>query len=260
MKFCRLGFLLIFFVLYLSAAQAEILTDEEFSNLMPVYYPENTIASGIIYFIWYDLYNERDSKDNVIYRITLKHEKGQEIKPILITPALYEKYYYYFKWPFPLESDKYSYMIERLSGMKSTNLKYYHYLKYPVTGEFEIDTKEKTVKDDLPPDRLIEYLKMERENRLVNRNNFFFYSGAGAGAFGIGLLFYKVFDFGIISKIIYYIAFTSSAVGIGASGYYGVNYLIGRSRLQKIADVSKNVSINGDISANSICVDFEMQY
>ncbi|MBN2402319.1 MAG: hypothetical protein JXN64_07945 [Spirochaetes bacterium] len=227
---------------------------------IPVYYPEEAIGSASPYFIWYDLYNERDSKDNVEYRITLKPGKGQDIKPVLVTPALYEKYYYYFKWPFPLEPDKYAYTIERLSDMKPSNVKYFHYLKYPVKGEFGIDPEENTVKDSLPPDRLIEYIRLEKENRLVNRNNFFFYSSASAGAFGIGLLFYKVLHFGIISKIVYYIAFTSSAVGAGAAGYYGVNYFIERCSLHKIADIGKNVSVNGAVSANAMRVDFEMRY
>lgn len=223
---------------------------------MPVYYPQDTIGSANPYFIWYDLYNERDSHDNVKYRITLKPQKGQDVKPVLITPALYDNYYYYFKWPFPLQPDNYEYTIERLSGLKPAKQKYFHYLKYPVKGEFGIDPEEKTIKDDLPHDKLIEYLRLEKENRLVNRNNFFFYSSAGAGAFGIGLLFYKVLDFGIISKIIYYIAFTSSAAGVGASGYYGVNYLIERNNLQKIADIAKDVSINCSVCTNAMHVEF----
>jgi hypothetical protein len=260
MKFYRLVSLLIFFVLYLPVAEAEDLKDDEPVVSIPVYYPEDTIGSGNPYFVWYDLYNERDIKDDVTYRITLKPGKGREIKPVFITPAIFEKYYYYVKWTLPLEPDKYSYTIERLSGMKPSNLKYFHYLKYPVTGEFEIDPDDKTIKDDLSSDKLIEYLRLEKENRLVNRNNFFFYSGASAGAFGIGLLFYKVLHFGLISKVIYYIAFTSSAAGIGTAGYYGVNYFVERSNLQKIADIAKDVSINGAISANLARIDFEKHF
>ncbi len=219
MKIINIFFcILICILFYVSIAEAEDLTSIRSVASMPVYYPEDKIGSINPYFIWFDLNNERDSSGNVRYRITLKPEKGQEVKPVLFMPAIFEKNYYYFKWPFPLEPDKYAYTIERLSDLKPTEVKYFHYLKYPVTGEFEIDPDDKTVKDDLPSDKLIEYLRLEKENKLVNRNNFFFYSGASVGAFGIGLLFYKVLHFGIISKIIYYVAFTSSAIGVGAVG------------------------------------------
>jgi hypothetical protein len=260
MKFFISVFFLIFSLTYFSVARAQDSIDDESSASIPVFYPEETIASVTPFFIWYDLYNERDIKDNVKYKITIKSEKGHDIEPVLVSPGLFEKYYYYFKWPFTLETGKYKYSIERLSNLQQSKLKYFHYLKYPVTGEFEIDSQERTIKDNLPPERLIEYIRLEKENRLVSRNNFFFFSGASAGAFGIGLLFYKVLHFGIISKIIYYIAFTSSAVGAGAAGYYGVNYLIERSNLTKITDISKNVSLNGEATANRTRIDFELRY
>jgi hypothetical protein len=255
----RFTCILIWILFYCLIAKAEDLTSNGSITSMPLYYPEDTIGSRSPYFIWYDAYNERNNKDNVKYKITLKPEKGQEIKPALIIPNLYNKYYYYFKWPFPLEPDKYTFTIERLTDLKSSEVKYFHYLKYPVTGEFEIED-EKTIKDDLPPDKLIEYLTFEKENKLVNRYNLTFYSSASLGSFGIGLLFYKVLDFGIISKIIYYVAFTSSAVGIGAAGYYGFNYFYEKSRMQKIANIGKNVSIYGNVAYNAMRVDFKMSY
>ncbi len=257
MKFYLSAFLLFFFILCFSLSRAEDINEEESVASVPVFYPEEKIASGTPFFIWFDLYNERDVGNNVKYRITLKTEKEANIKPVLLTPASYEKYYYFFKWPYPLEPEKYAYTIDRLSDLKETRLKFFHYLKYPVKGEFEIDPEDKTIKDELPPEKLIEYLRLEKENRLINRNNFFFYIGAGAGAFGIGLLFYKVLHFGIISKIIYYIAFASSAAGAGAAAYYGVNYFIGKYNLQKIAGISDNVSISGSVTSDETRIMFE---
>ncbi|MFH0975439.1 MAG: hypothetical protein V1874_06615 [Spirochaetota bacterium] len=247
-----IAFLFFFLILQISAAAQK----EPAIAALPVYYPDCVTGSTSPYFIWYDAYNERDKSGNVKYRITLKPESGLEVDPVLIMPELFENHYY-FKMPFTLQPDNYSYTIERQIGLKPSDARYYHYLKYPVTGAFEIDPDEKTAKDGLPPDKLIQYLRLEKENRLVNRDNFFFYSGAAAGAFGIGFLFYKVFHFGIISKIIYYIAFASSAAGVTASGYYGVSYLYERSR---IADIGRGVSLSGGISHDTARVAFEMSY
>lgn len=229
---------------------------------MPVYYPEGSIGNTKPYFIWYDKYNDRDDK-SVRYRITLKSGKGKEIQPVLAAPKKYHNnnnYYYYFKIPFLLEPDKYSYLIERMSDGKITKLRYFHYLKYPVKGEFVLDPEEKSARDNLPPDRLIEYLKLEKENKLINGYNFIFYNTAAAGAFGIGMLFYKVFHFGIISKIIYIIAFTSSGAGVCAGTYYGVNYLVEKNKLQKIVDIAPAVSLNGNVSPAAVHADFTLSF
>ena len=250
---------LIFFSLYVSTASAYNNVPATLASI-PVYYPEDTIGSRNPFFIWFDENNKRDKNDNVRYKITLKSKKAQEIKSEIIRPELFYDDYYFFKWPFSLEPDNYEYTIERLSNSKPSNAKYFRYLKYPLIKEFEINESEKSVKDDLQPEKLIQYLKLEKENKLVNRNNFYFYSAASAGSFGIGLLFYKVLDFGFISKIIYYAAFTSSVAGAGTAGYYGVNYLIEKNNLQKIADFGKDVSINGNLSSTGICFDFKIQY
>lgn len=245
-----------------NAVGEDISEDDDAQSIkaqMPVYYPEGTIKNTKPYFIWYDKYNDRDDK-NVRYRITIKSEKGKEMQPVLMAPEKYHTNYYYFKIPFFLEPDKYSYLIERLSDSKITKPKYFHYLKYPVKGEFALDPEEKSARDNLPPDRLIEYLKLEKENKLVNGNNFIFYNTAAAGAFGIGFLFYKVFHFGIISKIIYIIAFTSSGVGVCAGTYYGVNYLVEKNKLEKIVDIAPAVSLNGNVSPAAVRADFTLSF
>ncbi len=229
------------------------------NSSVPVYYPEGTIGSISPYFIWYDKYNERDDS-SIKYRLTLKPEKGPGINPVLIKPTIYNKYYYFFKFTSLLEPGKYGYNIERLEDNKPAGSKYFHDLKYPVNGEFVFDPDEKTQKEDLSPERLIEYLAKEKENRLTNGYNFLFFSAAGVSCFGIGLLFYKVLEFGIISRIIYYIAFTSSGIGIGASGYYGYKYITEKNQLQKIIDMERNVSINGSVSSETITVDFKYSF
>jgi len=254
--------LLIILTSFINLRADDALEDDDSPSTIakiPVYYPDKVIGNSRPYFIWYDKYNDRDDK-SVRYRITLKPEKGKEIQPVLTAPEKYHNNYYYFKIPFLLEPDKYSYLIERLSDGKTTMPKYFHYLKYPVKGEFILDPEEKTARDNLPTDRLIEYLRLEKENKLVNGYNFVFYNTAAAGAFGIGMLFYKVFHFGIISKIIYIIAFTSSGAGVCAGTYYGINYLVENSKLQKIVDIGPAVSLNGNVSPATVRADFALSF
>ena len=243
----------IFYSLFLHYSIAEC--KDNYS--MPVYYPEGVIGAVSPYIIWYDKYYDRDNKNNVKYRISIKPENG-DVQPLLIMPDLYDGYYFY-KIPFILKPDKYSYTIERLVDFKAMDSKYFHYRKYPIKGEFVLDDEDSQI-DNLPIGRLIEYLKLDKENRLVNGYNFLFYSSASICSFGIGLLFYSVLEFGVISKIIYTIAFTSSAVGLGAAGYYGYKYLDQKNKLRKIIDIGENVSINGSVSSIGIYADFKISF
>jgi hypothetical protein len=226
---------------------------------MPVYYPEKIIGTSSPFFIWYDKYS-RKGDCAAKYSLTLKPEKGAEFSPILIVPDVFENNYFYFRYPALLESGKYIYSIDKLENNKPVQSKYFHDLKYPINGEFYLDPDVKAEKEDLPPGKFIEYLRLEKENRLLNRNNIIFFSTASAGCFGIGLLFYKVLHFGVISKIIYYAAFASSGAGLGASGYYGYKYISQKNQLQKIIDIERNVSINSSISPTDVVFDFNISY
>ncbi len=252
-KLILMYFILCFILLNINDAGADELTS------LPVYYPNGTIGSNNPYIIWFDKYNERDKKNNVKYKITVQPKEGQS-QSILITPELYERYYYFYRFPLTLNKGCYEYTIDRLVDNKTTDSGYFHYKKYPVTGEFKVDPEKKSELDTLPPQTLIDYLRLDRENRLVNMNNFFFYGSAGIGAFGIGLLFYSVLEFGLVSKIVYIAAFTSSAAGFGASGYYGIKYLKEKNRLHKIIDIGSNVSFNGFVSPTDIYADFKILF
>jgi len=245
-------FCLIFFILlYVPNAEA--------GDSMPVFYPEGITGNANPYFIWYDK-DAGNMNPDIKYRISVKSGSGNEIKPVPVIPNVYDNFFFYYKFPFQLEPDKYVYTIDRLVDSKETDHKYFHSLKYPIDGEFEVDPDGAGIKDDLPPERLIEYLKAEKANYLENGYNCVFYGSASLCSFGIGLLFYKVLDFGIISKIVYAVAFTSSGAGAGAAVYYGYNYMAGRSRLQKIADIGTGVSVNGSASAEDIRAEFQVSY
>ena len=204
----RIG--LIFFLLaatlYSSAAAAQELID-------PLIYPQGVISSSRPSIIWQDIYNERDRNYKVRYRITLKKPDRALEKPLVLTvqPKIYFRNYYVYPLPGTLAADRYEYTIERMLDRAPTDASYYHFLKYPIKKEFTIGTG-KTPMDGLRPEKQIEYIFLDRNNRLINENNFYFYTGASALSFGIGLLFFQVIRLGIVSKIVYVTAFASSAV------------------------------------------------
>lgn len=238
----------------------EIINMEEITipgKSLPVFYPEGTIGNVRPYIIWYDKYLERDKTDRAKYRITLSRDDNV-IDPILIHPDCYENHYFYL-FPVVLKPGEYTYMIERLLNNKPVNSAYFHYLKYPVTGYFKLEPGENK-SYDLPPEYLIRYISGEKNNRLVNGYNALFYGGAGVGAFGIGMLFYSVFDFGLISRIISYISFASSAAGIGAAGYYGYHYYQEKNQLLKLLETGKKVSIYGNATNKIISADIRLSF
>ena len=84
---------------------------------------------------------------------------------------------------------------------------------------------------------------------------------AGAAlSFGIGLLFYSVIDFGVISTVIYVLAFTSSATGAAASAYYGCRYFSTKRKLGRIMDLGKNATLKGGILDDSVLSEIEFRY
>lgn len=215
----------------------------------PVYYPEG-VTGACPYFIWCDIYNERDKSGEAFYKIHVVDETGKE-QVQSCKPALYKKYYY-FKYPADILNGEYSYKIDRVLDNKPVDSKYYHSRKYPINGSFTVNKENKNNLDNLPHETLILYLSGQKKNKLINEYNAYFYGGASAGAFGIGMLFVTVLDFGIVSKVIAAIAFTSAACGAGASGYYAYQYFQGKDRLDKILEQSSNSFDNGK-RYNAIC-------
>ncbi len=225
----------------------------------PIFYPSETISNNRPYIIWQDLYNKRDKKVNVRYRITMNSDDNK-LKPIIFYPETFYRSYYVFRYPINLTSNKYSYTIERLLDNKSSDIRHFHFLKYPVQNEFTIDSEEKNEIDSLPPEYLIKYLFMEKNNMYNNGYNVIFFGSGAIATFGIGILFYSVLDFGIASTIISVISFTSSAVGISATGYYGYKYIDKKSEMQKILEIGKGISVNGNVSNENISADIELTF
>lgn len=230
------------------------------STPMPIFYPEGVISDNKPYFIWQDRYNKRDKKIKAQYRISLENEDNSKIKPVIIQPKLYYKYFYAAKLPKAIPEGRYNYTIERLLYNKSTDSKHFYYLRYPIKGEFVVDNKKMSDLDKLPPEFIIKYIYIDNHNRYINGYNSIFFGTSGALTFGLGLIFYSVLDFGIISSVISGLCFISSAVGLSASGYYGYHYFDKKNELQKIIDIGKKTSIKGSISQDAINAEIELLF
>jgi len=202
--------------------------------ISPVEYPDRTIGSVSPPFIWQDLYCERDRRYNVKYRLTVKEKNETSPRTWLFMPSLHHATYYAYTIPEPLGRGEYHYTIERLVDGHAADSRLYHYRRYPVRGEFVLDPDEKGDFEALKTADLIRYLTLERDNRIDNGYNSLFFSGSSTVTLGIGVLFYRYIDLGIVSTIIYVLCFTSSAIGYGATGYYGYGYFHGRGDLDRI--------------------------
>jgi hypothetical protein len=239
--------------------------DSAFSQSLiePIRFPTATISSNQPYFIWQDIYNStRDTSTDVRYRLTLYTTNKKEIKlnSYTFNPDLYYNFFYSFRIPDILKDDSYRYSIERIIGGNPVESRYYYYLKYPIVQEFSINSEKKNDVDSLPPEYLIQYLHIDRNNTLRNGYNFLFFSSSGLASFGIGMLFYHVIHLGTISTIIYTVSFISSGVGISAAGYYGYHYMKNRGKLQRILEINKRVSINGGIRDKKVNAEVEFSF
>ena len=231
----------------------------KYKTPLPINYPSEIISSGQPRIIWQDIYNERDMNNDIRYSITVK-SSDRTFEPVLFYPDIYYKHFFTFQYPVNLKDGKYSYKIERLINNKPINSRNFHFSKYPVTDEFTIDHNNINDIDRLPPEYLIKFLFIERQNRYINKYNSIFFAAGGAATLGIGILFLKVFNFGIISTAAAAICFTNTAVGFSASGYYGYQYVKNNSELKKIIDIGKNISINGGAARGKIDTGVELSF
>jgi hypothetical protein len=179
---------------------------------------------------------------------------------MLVNPRTYYNAFFSFDLPAPLADGTYEYSIEKMDGAEAVTGKYYHYLHYPIKKEFSIDASKPGDLDRLPAEFKIQYLYRDRKNVLENGYNAMFFAGSGVLSFGIGMLFYTVIDFGIISTIVYVVAFTSSATGLAASGVYTYRYYRERGRLQKILELPGDSTLRGNITRDGIQAEVEMRY
>lgn len=229
--------------------------------IRPVVYPSESTGLAMPLFIWQDMYAADDSKKGIRHRLTIRDLGRAEAAPVVLitSPEIYYRQYYTLRLPSALPEGRYEYTIERMSGATSLTTRNYHYARYPIKREFEL-AAEKTELDDLPPGYLIPWLHTDRNNRLQNGYNSLFFAGGAVLSFGIGLLFYSVIDLGVISTVVYVLAFTSSATGITASAYYGCRYFSTKRKLARIMDLGKNATLKGGVLDDSVMSEIEFRY
>ena len=227
----------------------------------PIVHPSGTTGLASPVFIWQDMYLADDSKTGIRHRLTVRSLDRPEAAPVVLvtTPEIYYRQYYTLTLPSALSQGRYEYTIERMTGATSLATRHYHYARYPIRREFEL-AAEKTGLDALPPGYLIPWLHTKRDNRLQNGYNSLFFAGGAVMSFGIGLLFYSVIDLGVISTVIYVLAFTSSATGITASAYYGCRYFAKKRTLARIMDLGKNATLKGGVIDDSVLSEIEFRY
>ncbi len=228
----------------------------------PLVYPYGVIGTGAPSFIWQDIYNTTEPAKGRHFRLSISPRGAAAAKPVimLINPVVYYDNFFAFTLPQPLADGSYEYTIERLERGETVNGKYYHYLRYPIKKEFTVDSSRAGDIDRLTPDNRIRYLYGERRNILENGYNALFFAGSGIMSFGIGMLFYAVIDFGVISTIIYVVSFASSAVGLTASGVYGYRYFREKGRLQKILEIGPGAALRGGILDGRVQAEAELQF
>jgi len=225
----------------------------------PVQYPAGVISNNHLVFFWQDLEQKLDSNKKVFFRLTL-YKKNKKLKTYSFQPKIKRNNFYYFKiynaWP----DGVYSYKIEKIVNGKVKKDKYYYYQKYPFTNNFEIDSSRVNQSDYLSSNNMIEYHYLARENLINNGYPFLFSSFAGASTLGLGVLFYKFFSFGLLTKVAYSFSFTSSALGLGLAGYYGYNYTANYLELNKVLEVNKKISLGGKVLDQEYKIGFNLKF
>ncbi|MCU0821219.1 MAG: hypothetical protein MUC95_01945 [Spirochaetes bacterium] len=230
-----------------------------FKTPLPVHYPAEQETGSRPYIIWQDIYNERDAGSQIRYRITIS-QKNKNMEPVLFYPDIYYRHFCVFQYPLNLNDGDYEYKVDRLINNNPDGSRHFHFSKYPITGEFQVRHNQTNDIHGLPPEYLIKYLFIERHNRYINKYNSLFFGTGGAATLGIGILFLKVFDFGVISTVVYAVSFSASAMGFSASGYYGYKYLKKDSELREIVRLGKDVSIKGSAAAGKINTGVELSF
>lgn len=201
----------------------------------PLEYPFGEIGNPHTPFVWQDLYNERDLRYRAKYRITVKKkEEGSKSESFNLTPRTYMASFYIAGLPLALAPGSYSYTIERLVDGISVDSRYYHYRRYPITGEFVLNPASLHDFEKLSNEKLVDYLVLERKNKRENGYHALFFAGSGTFTLAAGYAVYRYTNFGIISTVIAAVCVLSSAVGYSAGGYYGYRYYEGRAELDKM--------------------------
>ncbi|MFW5862245.1 MAG: hypothetical protein ACOCWZ_08330 [Spirochaetota bacterium] len=201
-------------------------------------YPDNTITTTKPYFLWQDIYNTK--RPNISFKLIIRGTDTNDFsEEYRLAPQTCRGQFYILKLPKHLKPGQYSYSIQMLQRGKPIRLRRYYYHDYPLYGEFTIKAGSTSRVDSLPPEELVQYLVLERQNRTTNGYNSIFFTGSAAGSAGIGYLFYNVLNFGVISTVVAAVAFTSAAVGVSAAAYYGYHYVKDKRELNTILEESE---------------------
>jgi hypothetical protein len=228
----------------------------------PLVYPEGRVCADTRTIIWQDLYPELDADAGARYRLTLRETARRDAPPLVteIDPRRYFGVYYAYSLSAPLSAGNWELTIDRIIGGEPVTTRHYHYLRYPVKREFTVDPGLSSRLCALPPDYLIRSLQLDRANTYTNGYNALFFTGSSILSFGVGVLFYSVINFGIVSTIIYTISFISAGTGFTAAGYYGWRYRANRVKLEKMVEIGTSVSLNGAIIDERILTALELRY
>ncbi len=231
----------------------------ERSLLLPLVYPNGTVSTGQPWILWNDIYNMRDRRT---YRIIFREKGGSATDQVTYTfiPGIFFKSYYAWQLPAPLKGMSYDYTIEMLVNSKPENLSYNAVYKYPIMETFTVDTARKNSIDRLPPEYLIKYKFMEKENGLINGYNFIFYASSSTLTLGLGFLFYTIFNFGTVAVVLSWICFGTSLMGYTAAGYYGYRYMVKKGEMNEILRMGENISIKGMNNGKKMDTGIELSF
>ncbi len=224
--------LLMLAVLFFASFPGKLAVSSAFD---PLDYPFGEIGNPNPPFVWQDLYNEQDLRYKAKYRITIK-KKAEDAKPqsFLIMPERNLGSVYIAHPSLTLAPGYYYYTIERIVDGNSVDSRYYHYRRYPISGEFNFDPLKLNNFEKLSNEKLADYLMLERKNRRENGYHALFFAGSGTFTLAAGYAVYRYTNFGIISTVIAAVCVLSSAVGYGAGAYYGYQYYEGKAELEKM--------------------------
>ncbi len=190
-------------------------------SAQPLQYPSGVVSNTQPYFIWCDIYNTANKPFKVTMAIASSQGQSNEYT---LTPEVLDGMYCVVQLPVALTPGTYTYTTKLLQNNKPVNTRYYHHKKYPIEGNFTVDTTQHNPVDYLSKTDLIYFLSQSRQNTLHNGYNAVFFSASGSISIGTGVAVYYLTNVGIATTIISAVAITSGVIGISAAVYYGVQY------------------------------------
>jgi hypothetical protein len=208
----------------------------------PVVYPDGgTVTVSPILFFWPD--DRTDPSKKLTFMLTLSEGKGSSVSHSFVPSASDD--FMFFQLPYDLPAGKYRYRIDADLGKKPYRNEIFGYLKYPISGGFEIVGELKHSSDTA--ENIIRSYRANHYNLLVNGYNGLFYGGSAIVSGAAAYLLFTVFDFNIVTRVIGYIAAGSAVTGAGLSGYYTYRYVSFDEknwRPEKSASPERNVTIS----------------